>query len=291
MMHKLVCSIVNKYGTKPLKFLTPLMILSGVITVFGLISPYIIPSMPPFNIATYVGALMFIFAFGVHSELGNSFTDFLMVPEIQKYYPDSLFIDFTKVANIDTQIFYNTNMVRVSDKVFINNLLKTDKFTHMQFASAPYDGHKVFNGTLLELKEDTGVNGYVRILSTEIVEADEVTFVDKECVLTPVKIETGDDAFDNSYDVYADSEESASMILTPYVKEMLNTFLEKYGYFAICFMPNSILVSFLKPRVFFKNSEKADFSDVPKIVENAANGIDELVASLESIINSISIYQ
>ena len=280
---------------------TVLQVIGVIIIIVGLPAYLFIGDLA--ELVFIVGALLFASGIMLKHLARVDHAEKILAPEIEKAFPDATYnymADYSSDNGSEVRYFANVNIICTDRNMELKNYLKTAKFMHVQLEAwhdsdnAKVNGVSInkrsvtFNGTLVKIKADTGIKSVVRILCSEKDLLGEKTFVEKNCIRTIYKVETGNIEFDRTFEVFAGNQHEAFFVLNAFVVEKLLELRKMYGKFAMAVMSDEILITFNEHELFFKEPTSKDFDSPMILVQNAKQALKNLTKALDDIADSIS---
>lgn len=224
---------------------------SGILCLIGaiFIKAEILPLVG--LICLVIGIILSVIAWKEHKKSVKDITETVVRPMLEKLFPGAVYDPFCEEA--DTDIYSDLKVIRKDSTMYYTDFLSCTVDNHYfeciyLEASHSNDNNKVytFRGNIYSCVGDRNIEGTVRIIPTRqgsIVKSNEYHTFAKCDKKSEVHIETGDEAFDSTFEVYASDMHIGHYVMNAHVKEKLVKLRETYGNYCVVVTGHDIYIA------------------------------------------------
>lgn len=246
----------------------------GILCVVGIFSVKleVIPLIG--LVCLVIGIILTVIAWKEHKKSVKDITDTIVKPMLEKTFPGSVYDPFCEEA--DTGIYTDLKVIRRDSTMSYTDFLSCTVDNHYfeciyLEASHSNDNNRVytFRGNIYSCVGDRNIEGIVRIIPTRqgsIVKSNEYHTFAKCDKKSEVHIETGDEAFDSTFEVYASDMHIGHYVMNAHVKEKLVKLRETYGDYCVVVTGRDIYIAIKdQGRVLYNTVADLTIDDDTKI--------------------------
>lgn len=294
-----------------------LRILAIVFTLIALLILFLFQQVIIGGVVLLVSVLLFIFGSHRQPVVDAIYVQNIIIPKMEKLFPN--YEHITSMSDVGTFCssakefapYYGRNRRRLNvlqnlgiinrDRIDdVTNILIMDNdereaemfslWSYHQTQDIDDDRYRIttFKGTVIAQEYPFNIGGTVRVISTyKSNSGKEVEFINLKCALTPEKVETGNNEFNDNFEVYASSKDIVHNLLDENATNKLLWLKKTFGNFAMAITNNGIYLSFEEFDKFIKLPKTLDEVN-DEAFEEIKDSEQRMESMMKDVINSLA---
>lgn len=221
-----------------------------------------------------IGIILTVIAWKEHTKSVKDITETVVQPMLEKTFPGAVYDPFCEEA--DTDIYTDLRVIAKDSTMDYTDFLSCTvdgRYFECVYLDASHrdDNSTVysFSGNIYSCVGDRNIEGTVRIIPTRqgsIIKSHEYHTFAKFNKQSEVRIETGDEVFDGTFEVYASDMHIGHYVMNAHVKEKLVKLREIYGNYCVVVTGHDIYIAIKdQGRVLYNTVADLTLDDDTKI--------------------------